>query len=87
MIVFGDAIFEFVDIFTDFRVAADEGYERLCVRPSVSERVVDFDGGKNVFPGEREEGAGGEGACPYGGELFIVLGEEIYYEATELERE
>ena len=52
-----------------------------------SKKVIDFNRGEDVFPGQREEGAGHEGACSYGGELFIVLGEAVNDEPTELKRE
>jgi hypothetical protein len=61
----GDAIVNFADIFfADFGVALHEVHERIYAgRWAVcSERVVDIDRGEDVFPGQREEGAGDEGS-------------------------
>jgi hypothetical protein len=70
VVVGGDAIVNFVDIFADFGVALYEVHERVYAgRWAVcSERVVDIDRGEDVFPGQREEGAGDEGACSHGDE-------------------
>lgn len=84
----GDAIVNSVDIFPDFEVAVQDAPERLCAgRWAVlwSERVVDLDRGKNVFPGQREEGSADEGACSQGGECFVVLGEAVDDELVDLE--
>ena len=73
VVITGDAIIKFADIFCDFGVALDEVHERVYAGRGVcGERVVDLNRGENVFPGKREEGAGDEGACTHGGELFIV---------------
>ena len=53
-----------------------------------SKGVVDIDRGEDMpFPGQREEGAGDEGACLHGGELFVVFCKAVDDEPVNVERD
>ena len=58
MVVGGDAIVKFADIFANFGIALDEMHELVYAGRCTSEWVVDLNVGEDVFPGQMEEGAG-----------------------------
>ena len=86
MVVGGNAIIKFADIFADFGVALDEMH-KLVYTGRCTEKAVDINGGEDMFPGQREEGVGDKGACSHGGETFIILGEAVDDEPVYVKRD